>query len=84
MSSGNSRRRRIRQGDDDAYAFLEKVWARYLVAPVIVIMGMYIVGVLIDGFMGTTGIFSKVLAGSGGVAIIGGYFHQFWRKRFND
>jgi hypothetical protein len=62
--------------DDD---FLNKIYVKYVVAPVIVIMGMMIVGSLLDGALHTKDTFSVIFAVMGGVGIIGSYFSKFWK-----
>lgn len=63
----------------DSGDWLAKIVAKYVVAPFIVVIGMYMVGAVLDTAMETHGIFTKIFAASGGVGIIGFYFYKFWR-----
>lgn len=61
--------------------YLENIYVKYFAAPIIVILGMGTVGTIIDGFLQTGRTFAGILAGVGGVGVIGSYFTPFWTHR---
>jgi len=67
-----------KQGSDE---WLNTIFNKYVKAPIIVIFGMAIVGILIDSFVGTGNTFKIILVSIGGVGIIGKYFLDFWQKK---
>ncbi len=58
---------------------IEQLVVRWIVAPVIVVLGMYITGVVLDGVLETTGTFRNIFLGLGGVGAVAYYFSSFWR-----
>lgn len=77
-------RRRRRARKEDPQNFLDNVYARYVVAPVMVLLGMIIVGTLIDSQLGTGKTFTVILVAAGGVSGIGLYFKRFWDHGDSD
>ncbi len=53
---------------------------RYVVAPVIVLIGMYIIGVLIGAFLHIGDPFPAIFTGVGGITAVAGYFAKFWNS----
>ena len=56
----------------------EELVAKYIVAPVIVLLGMFIAFTVIHAFLGTAG-FVGFLVAAGGVAAVAAYFGRFWK-----
>jgi fatty-acid desaturase len=63
----------------DSNDYLDKVFDKYVIAPILVVVGMLIVGAIIDGALNTKHTFSIILAGAGGIFAIGYYYHRFWK-----
>jgi hypothetical protein len=63
----------------DPQDFLNKIYVKYVVAPVIVILGMLMVGSIIDVTLHTGDAFKIILTTAGGIGIIGSYFSKFWK-----
>lgn len=63
----------------DPQEFLNNVFVKYVAAPIIVVLGMIIVGSIIDGALGTGKAFTVILASAGGIGVIGSYFSNFWK-----
>jgi len=67
-----------KQGSDE---WLNTILNKYVKAPIIVIFGMAIVGMLIDSFAGTGNTFKIIFLGIGGVLAVASYFREFWQKK---
>jgi len=61
--------------------YLDNIYAKYVVAPVMVILGMLIVGAIIDSVLNTNNAFKIILTSAGGIGVIGTYFSRFWRHK---
>jgi hypothetical protein len=61
--------------------YLDNIYAKYVVAPVMVILGMLIVGSIIDGALNTHNAFKIILVAAGGIGIIGKHFSKFWKHK---
>lgn len=59
--------------------YLERVMKRYVIAPFLVIVGMWIVGIIIDGALETNNTFTIIFISAGGIGMIGYYYRKFWR-----
>jgi hypothetical protein len=55
---------------------VERLLRKAIIVPAVVLIGMYIAGALIDGWLKTTNTFSVILAVAGGVPAIGFYFKK--------
>ena len=66
-----------RKGEDE----LEKTYRKYFAEPIIVILGMVVVGIIIDAFAGTQRIFTIIFAASGGAIAVGRYYSRFWKGK---
>ena len=56
-------------------------WVEIAVAvPVIILVGMYVVGIMLDSFLGTKNMFSMIFAGVGGVGVVIYYYRVVWAK----
>jgi membrane associated rhomboid family serine protease len=51
-----------------------------IVVPVLILVGMYVVGTVLDGFLGTKNMFAMIFAGVGGVGVIIFYYKVVWDK----
>lgn len=51
-----------------------------VVVPVVILIGMYVVGTMLDGFLGTKNSFALIFAGVGGVGVIIYYYKVVWAK----
>ena len=51
---------------------------RAVVAPIIILLGMYVVGSMIDSFLHTTNTFSYIFLGVGGIPSLALYFKKEW------
>jgi len=65
--------------DKDPNNFLDSILAKYVIAPIFVIIGMLTVGSLIDGALKTNNAFTFILGGAGGIGVIGYYYSKFWK-----
>ena len=59
---------------------LREVTFYFLSAPAIILIGMAVIGIIIDSLSGTTNTFSKIFVYIGGIPGIGMYYY----KMFND
>jgi F0F1-type ATP synthase assembly protein I len=64
--------------DEDEF---QKTYGKYFAEPVIVILGMVMVGIIIDTFAGTKNIFTIIFAASGGAIAVGRYYARFWKGK---
>lgn len=48
----------------------------FLVAPAIILLGMFFIGTLIDAFMNTSGTFAKIFIYVGGIPGIAAYYYE--------
>jgi hypothetical protein len=56
-------------------------WVEIAVAmPVIILVGMHVVGIMLDSFLGTKNMFSAIFAGVSGVGVIIYYYRVVWAK----
>ncbi len=62
------------ESDDDLWDSAKK----WVVAPLLVMIGIFAVGVIIDAFVGTY--LFKLIFGIIGVGIIGFYYFRIWRE----
>jgi F0F1-type ATP synthase assembly protein I len=67
-----------KQGSDE---WLNTILNKYVKAPILVIFGMAIVGILIDSFAGTGNTFKIIFLSIGGVSVVAYYFREFWVKK---
>ena len=67
-----------KQGSDE---WLNTILNKYVKAPILVIFGMAIVGMLIDSFAGTGNTFTIIFLSIGGVVAVANYFREFWQKK---
>lgn len=67
-----------KQGSDE---WLNTILNKYVKAPILVIFGMAIVGILIDSFAGTGNTFKIIFLSIGGVFVVANYFREFWQKK---
>ena len=67
-----------KQGSDE---WLNTILNKYVKAPILVILGMAIVGMLIDSFAGTANTFTIIFLSIGGVLAVANYFREFWQKK---
>jgi len=67
-----------KQGSDE---WLNNVINKYVIAPILVLFGMAIVGMLIDSFIGTGNAFKIIFLSIGGVSVVAYYFREFWVKK---
>jgi len=67
-----------KQGSDE---WLNTIFNKYVKAPILVILGMAIVGMLIDSFAGTSNTFTIIFLIIGGVFAVANYFREFWQKK---
>lgn len=67
-----------KQGSDE---WLNTILNKYVKAPIIVIIGMVIVGILIDSFADTGNTFKIIFLSIGGVSVVAYYFREFWVKK---
>ena len=67
-----------RKGSDE---WLNDILNKYVKAPIIVIIGMAVVGILIDSFAETGSAFKIIFVSLGGVGAVGYYFWEFWQKK---
>ena len=67
-----------KQGSDE---WLNMILNKYVKAPILVIFGMAIVGMLIDSFAGTGNTFKIIFLSIGGVFTVAYYFREFWQKK---
>jgi hypothetical protein len=67
-----------KQGSDE---WLNTIFNKYGKAPIIVVFGMAIVGILIDAFAGTGNTFKIIFLGLGGVGAVAYYYREFWQKK---
>jgi F0F1-type ATP synthase assembly protein I len=51
-----------------------------IVVPIVILVGMYAVGTMLDAFLGTKNIFAIIFAGVGGVGVIILYYKVVWAK----
>jgi len=55
----------------------------FLVAPAIILVGMAVVGSILDGFLKTTNTFSTIFGAIGGAGGIAFYYAREWKKFVN-
>lgn len=67
-----------KQGSDE---WLNTIVNKYVKAPILVLFGMAIVGLLIDSFIGTGNTFKIIFLSIGGVSVVAYYFREFWVKK---
>ena len=67
-----------RQGSDE---WLNNIVNKYVIAPILVLFGMAIVGMLIDSFTGMGNTFKIIFLSIGGVSVVAYYFREFWVKK---
>ncbi len=67
-----------RKGSD---AWLNTILNKYVKAPAIVILGMAVVGILIDSFANTQNTFTIIFVILGGVGAVAYYFWEFWQHK---
>lgn len=65
-----------RKNPDD---YLKRILERYVIAPFFVIVGMWIVGSVIDSALKTSNAFAIIFVSIGGIGVIGYYYLKFWR-----
>ena len=65
--------------DKDPNNFLKRILERYVIAPLFVIVCMWLVGAVIDGALRTNNTFTIILISAGGIGVIGYYFRKFWK-----
>lgn len=63
---------------------VERVVRKAILVPMVVLIGMYMVGTLIDGWVGTANTFSIMLAVVGGVPALGFYFKKLLVQELAD
>jgi hypothetical protein len=68
------------RGSDD---WIQSIFNEYVKAPIIVLIGMVIVGALIDAVLGTGNTFKIMLVSIGGIGVVAKYFLKFWQHKAN-
>ncbi len=56
----------------------------YIIYPVIILCGMAVVSVLVDGELGTHGAFTAIFTIAGGIPALDIYFKKAWEKKTWD
>jgi hypothetical protein len=76
-----ARRRGMRQREYED-AFRELVFY-VVVAPAVILLGMFMAGAFVDAFLHTTNTFSYVFSGVGGIPLLILYFKKEWDRLMN-
>ncbi len=55
----------------------------FLAAPAVILIGMAVVGAIIDGFLKASNTFSYLFSIVGGIPAVGFYFYREWKRFIN-
>lgn len=73
--------RRNSRRSSKSESILDNFYARIILVPIIILIGSYVIGVLLDYFFEIEGIFSKIAPAVGVVILLAIIYNEYWRKR---
>jgi hypothetical protein len=66
--------------ENEYFDAIREVAFYFLVAPAIILLGMFTIGTILDSFLDTTGTFAKLFLFIGGIPGISMYYYRHWRE----